>query len=139
MQGQKSDSKYYTRFDPLLTGGLGDWVQGINMRKVLGNGNIITHRLQARINPSSSVDVSIDYFHLRADSYINVGGLAPITQLKSKRLGDEITVTSHWYINQHFMLLGLGSIAIPGKAIRESVTGPIRDWSSIQLALFMFF
>lgn len=139
MQGQKSDSKYYTRFDPLLTGGLGDWVQGINMRKVLGNGNIITHRLQARINPSSSVDVSIDYFHLRADSYINVGGLAPITQLKSKRLGDEITVTTHWYINQHFMLLGLGSIAIPGKAIRESVPGPIRDWSSIQLALFMFF
>ncbi len=139
MQGQKSDSKYYTRFDPLLTGGLGDWVQGINMRKVLGNGNIITHRLQARINPTSSVDVSVDYFHLRADSYINVGGLAPITQLKSKRLGDEITVTAHWYINQHFMLLGLGSIAIPGKAIRESVPGPIRDWSSIQLAMFMFF
>lgn len=139
MQGQKEGSRYYTRFDPLLTGGLGDWVQGINMRKVLGNGNIISHRLQARFNPVSSVDVSVDYFHLRANSYINLSGLAPISHLKSKHLGDEITITSHWYINQHFMLLGLASIAIPGNGLRESVTGGTRDWSSVQLALFMFF
>lgn len=139
MQGQKDGSRYYTRFDPLLTGGLGDWVQGINMRKVLGNGNIITHRLQAKFNPVSTVDVSVDYFHLRANSYINLSGLAPISHLKSKHLGDEITITSHWYINQHFMLLGLASIAIPGNGLRESVTGETQDWSSVQLALFMFF
>lgn len=139
MQGQKADSKYYTRFDPMLTGGLGDWVQGINMRKVLGNGNIITHRIQARINPLPSLDISLDYFHLAANSYINKGGLAPISQLKSKKLGDELTLTTHWYINRHFMLLGLCSFAFPGKGLREAVDGPVKDWSSVQLAMFMFF
>ena len=139
MQGQKANSKYYTRFDPMLTGGLGDWVQGINMRKVLGNGNIITHRIQARINPLPSLDVSLDYFHLSADSYINLGGLAPISKLKSKKLGDELTLTTHWYINRHFMLLGLCSFAFPGKGLREAVDGPVKDWSSVQLAMFMFF
>lgn len=139
MQGDDENSHRYTRFDPLLTGGLGDWVQGINMRKILGNGNIISHRIQARFNPTPSLDFSVDYFHLRADTYTNLGSMAPLSELKSKKLGDEVTVTSHWYINSNFMLLGLFSYAIPGKGVREALPSPVGDWSSVQLALFMFF
>lgn len=139
MQGQKEGTDRYTRFDPVLTGGLADWVQGINMRKVAGNGNIISHRVQARLNLLKNLDVSVDYYHLRADSYINAGGLAPLTQLKSKRLGDEITLISHWYINRNFLLLGIGSWAHPGKGLRRAVPAPVNDWTSLQLALFMFF
>ena len=139
MQGDKENDSRYTRYDPILTGGLGDWVQGINMRKVLGNGNINTHRIQYKMFPSQSLELSLDYFHLRADSRLNVGGLPPLSELKSKHLGDELTFISHYFINEHFMLLGLFSYAIPGKAIREAFTGPVKNWSSVQLALFMFF
>lgn len=139
MQGDNPDTKQYTRYDPLLTGGLGDWVQGINMRKVVGNGNIVTHRIQAKVFPTSSLELSLDYFHLRADTYSNIGSLAPLQELKSKRLGDEITLTSRWFLSRHFMLLGIASYGIPGSGIKDALPKPVGDWSSVQLAMFMFF
>ena len=139
MQGDNPDTERYTRYDPLLTGGLGDWVQGIDMRKVVGNGNIITHRVQAKIFPSKSLELSLDYFHLRADTYSNIGSLAPLRELKSKQLGDEITLTSRWFVSRHFMLLGIASYGIPGNGIRDALAQPVKDWASVQLAMFMFF
>lgn len=139
MQGDKGSDNRYTRFDPILTGGLGDWVQGIIMRKMLGSGNIITHRLQYKMFPSQSLELSFDYFHLQADAYSNLGGPAPLSELKSKHLGDEFTFTGRYFINNHFMLLGVVSYAHPGSGIRKAFTEPTKDWSSVQLALFMFF
>lgn len=139
MQGDDPNTKRYTRYDPLLTGGLGDWVQGINMRKVIGNGNIITHRIQAKVFPTKSLELSLDYFHLRADTYSNIGALAPLRELKSKHLGDEFTLTSRWFVSRHFMLLGIASYGIPGSGIKDAFDTPVKDWSSVQLAMFMFF
>lgn len=139
MQGDKGKDNKYTRFDPILTGGLGDWVQGIIMRKMLGSGNIITHRLQYKMFPTQSLELSLDYFRLLADTYSNLGSPAPLSELKSKHLGDEFTFTGRYFINNHFMLLGVVSYARPGAAIKKAFTEPIKDWSSVQLALFMFF
>lgn len=139
MQGDNPDTKMYTRFDPILTGGLGNWVQGINMRKVTGNGNIISHRLQAKINPLPSLEVSFDYFHLRSDTYLNLGALAPLSNLKSKHLGDELTLQAQYFLNQRFMLLGVASLAVPGQGIKDALPESAKNWTSVQLALFMFF
>ena len=139
MQGDKGNTDRYTRFDPVLAGGLAEWVQGITMCKLFGHGNITTHRLQAQLHPSDKVDAVIDYHHLRADTYNNLGGAAPLSTLKSKHLGDELTIQSHWYINDHFMLLGLASWAFPGKALKEAFESPVKCWSTYQLSLFMFF
>lgn len=139
MQGDNPDTKMYTRFDPILTGGLGNWVQGINMRKVIGNGNIISHRLQAKVFPLPSMEVSLDYFHLRSDTYLNLGGLPPLANLKSKHLGDEVTLEAQYFINRHFMLLGLASLAVPGQGIKDALPEGTKNWMSVQLAVFMFF
>lgn len=139
MQGDKGVTNRYTRFDPVLTGGLAEWVQGITMCKLFGHGNIITHRLQAQLHPLDKVDAVIDYHHLQADTRNNLGGAAPLSDLKSKHLGDELTLQSHWYINEHFMLLGLASWAFPGKALKDAFESHVKCWSTYQLSLFMFF
>jgi hypothetical protein len=41
MQGDDPTTSTYERYDPLLSSGLGNWVQGINFRKVVGNGNLL--------------------------------------------------------------------------------------------------
>lgn len=139
MQGDNPESSRYTRFDPIMTGGLAEWVQGINMCKVVGLGNVVTHRLEALLYPSKSINVEVDYYHLRADSRYNAGGASALSNLSSKHLGDEITVQLNWNINPHFLLLGLASVAIPGAGIKDALPHPVKAWSTFQLNLFMFF
>lgn len=73
MKGNDANNDRYERFDPILTGGLGNWVQGLNFRKVLGNGNIVTHRLEFTSWITQSMSLSLDYFYLRAESLNNSG------------------------------------------------------------------
>lgn len=138
MSGDNPNSGSYGRFDPLLTGGLGNWVQGINFRKVIGNGNIVTHRLELKGNLSKKCDLSIDGFLIRANTFNNIGGLAPISQLKNKVLGHEITLNSRYFINKNLMLFLLYSHANPGKGIQQAFSTPTYNWDSYQIALFLF-
>jgi Alginate export len=139
MDGDDLNSSSYNRFDPILTGGLGNWVQGINFRKVIGNGNIVTHRIEVKGNFSKKWDLSLDYFILSADQLNNQGGLGPIANLKDKSFGQEFTLNTRYFINNHFMLFGLYSFANPGKAIQNSFDQKVYNWNSFQLALFMFY
>ncbi len=140
MQGDKEKSKIYTRFDPMLTGGLAEWVQGMNFCKVVGHGNIITHRIEALVYPSQKLNFEFDYYHLQADTHNNIGGGAPaIASFSSRNLGDEFTIQCNWNINRHFMVLGLVSVAIPGRALKDALPSPVKAWSTYQLNLFMFF
>jgi hypothetical protein len=139
MQGDDSTTGRFERFDPLLTGGLGNWVQGINFRKVTGNGNIISHRIEAKANVSKSFELSLDYFFLKANTLANMGALAPIATLTDKTYGQEITLTTRYFLSSHFMLLGVLSHAIPGNAIKSSFKEDVYPWTSAQMALFMFF
>lgn len=139
MQGDDSSSENYERFDPVLTGGLGNWVQGINFRKIIGSGNIISHRVELKGYLSESFEVSLDYFFLKADTYSNLGGLAPITNLKAKDFGHEITLQSNYYIGNNFLFLGVISYAIPGSAIADAFQDGVLNWTTYQAALFMFF
>ena len=139
MQGDDSASENYERFDPILTGGLASWVQGINFRKISSNGNFITHRFELKGYLSQSFEVSLDYFILSADTYSNLGGLAPISNLKAKDFGQEITFQSRYYINSRFLFLGIISYANPGEALTNAFEGGVESWTSFQAALFMFF
>lgn len=139
MEGDDLNNSSYNRFDPILTGGLGNWVQGINFRKIIGNGNIETHRIEVKGNFSKKWDISLDYFVLHANQLNNQGGLAPISSLKNKNYGQEFTINTRYFINNNFMLFGLYSVADPGKAIENSFNNEVYNWNSFQLALFMFF
>ena len=139
MQGDDSLSARFERFDPMLTGGLGNWVQGINFRKIVGSGNIISHRVELKSYFSKSFEVSLDYFHLRAHTSSNIGALAPIAKLNGLEYGHEFTLASRYFLNSHFMLLTVFSHAVPGDAIKNAFNGDVLNWTSLQAALFMFF
>jgi hypothetical protein len=139
MKGDDSTTQRYERFDPVLTGGLGNWVQGINFRKLVGSGNIISHRVELKTNLSKVFELTLDYFFLQADSYSNIGGLAPISRLKAKNFGQEVTLGTRYFLNDHFMLLTVFSWAKPGEAIEQAFDEPVYNWLSLQASLFMFF
>jgi hypothetical protein len=139
MQGDDSTTSRFERFDPILTGGLGNWVQGINFRKLVGSGNIVSHRVEAKAYVNKSFELSLDYFFLKANTLSNMGALAPIAKLTDKTYGQEITLTSRYFLSSHFMLLGVLSHAIPGNAIKTSFNEKVYPWTSAQMAIFMFF
>jgi hypothetical protein len=139
MQGDDSTTQRFERFDPILTGGLGNWVQGINFRKISGNGNIISHRVELKSYFSKSFEVSLDYFFLQAHTPENLGALPPLVKLDNRQLGHEITLTTRYFLNSHFLLLGVLSYAKPGQGIEDAFPDTVYDWTSVQCALFMFF
>jgi hypothetical protein len=139
MSGDDSTSNRYERYDPILSGGLGNWLQGLNYRKVLGNGNLISHRIEVKSYINKKVELSFDYFLLRAHRELNLGGLAPIARLIEKDYGHEVTLSGRYFINNHFLLLCVFSYAHPGEAIRKQFSTPVYDFTSVQASLFMFF
>lgn len=137
MKGDDSNTDTYERFDPILTGGLGNWVQGLNFRKVLGNGNIKTHRLELTSWLNKSMAISLDYFYLQADQLNNLGGLPPISVLKSKELGHETTLTLKGLLQKNLTLLGVVSYGIPGKGFQQAFPEKLPNWLTVQAALFI--
>lgn len=137
MQGDDPETETYERFDPLLTGGLGTWVQGLNYRKVIGNGNIISNRIELMAYPVDKLRLSVDAFFLKAHQLNNLGGMAPISQLQSKNFGQEYTLEAQYSISRRFLLLGVFSSAYPGNAITDNLPDS-KSWQTYQLSLFMF-
>lgn len=141
MKGDDATTARYERFDPIQTGGLGNWVQGINFRKVTGSGNFVTQRVELKGYVRKNFELSFDYFFLQADDIsTNIGSLPPISSLEGKTYGHEVTVTSRYFIGRNFLLLGLFSWAKPGDAIQKAFNEQgVYNWTSYQLSLFMFF
>lgn len=139
MQGDDPTTSRFERFNPLLTGGLGNWVQGLNFRKISGNGNLISHRVEVKGYVADKVELAIDYFLLRTDQLNNIGGLPPITQLTSNSFGQEVTATCRYFFSQNFLLLGIFTWGDPGKAITENFETKTPDWLSFQGTVFLFF
>ncbi len=137
MKGDDPDTEQYERFDPILTGGLGNWVQGLNFRKVLGNGNLVSHRVEMTSWISPTMSLSLDYFYLQADRLNNVGGLPPITTLSSKTLGHETSLSIKGLLKEHFTLLGVVSYGIPGDGLDAAFAEPLPNWLTVQAAIFI--
>jgi hypothetical protein len=137
MQGDDPNTETYERFDAILTGGRGNWVQGLNFRKVLGNGNITSHRIQLPSHPSDRLLLTLDAFFLSAHQLNNLGGLPPISTLQSDHFGQEYTFSFQYNLSKQFLLLGVLSVAYPGEAITDNLSGS-QAWQTYQLNLFMF-
>jgi len=138
MQGDDPNTATYERYDPLLSSGLGNWVQGINFRKVIGNGNIISHRIELKGSLSEKWQLALDAFFLRADELNNLGGLAPVSNLTARDFGQEYTLNLRYFINRHFLLQTVVSHAVPQNAIKNNLPDS-KSWQTIQFSLFMFY
>lgn len=88
--GDNPDSPTFERWDPLFAGGSGDeWVQGLNLYKVVQTSNVIAHRFMARLQVSSHWELTPQFWLVKADKLNNLGGLrlylflSPTTLVKS--------------------------------------------------------
>lgn len=137
--GDNPDTPAYERFDPLQSGGLSDWLQGISLGKVYNNSNGLSHRISLSVQPSDSFSLSLDYYYRFADQLNNLGGNPALQTLQSYEIGQEILFTARYFLSQNFLLQGVTSIAFPGAAIRQAVTDKAEPWYTLQISLFMFF
>jgi len=137
--GDKPDTQTFERFDPLFSGGLGNFLPGIIFSKVYKNSNLITNRATFSVKPNQHTEIILDYFHHRADELNNLGGIGPLQTLKSKDIGQEVTLTAFHYIGEHLFIQGIASVGFPGEAIEQALGGPTENWYTLQAALYMFF
>jgi hypothetical protein len=132
--GDDPDTETFERWDPLLSTGLGIWLQGVSFGKIVSNSNLATHRVQLNVVPVETLNVTFDYHKLTVpetdDSTSNrVPGI-----LSSSDLGQEFTMSARWAINRNLYLQGIASYAMPGEALDE--LGADENWSTLQLSLY---
>jgi hypothetical protein len=124
----------YERFDPLLSTGLGNWLQGITFGKITSNSNLAVHRLQFNLQPTMALNLTFDWHLLRAPELNNLGSNPVIAQLSSHDIGQEFTASQRWAINRNLYLQTIASLAVPGKALRDA--GATKNWTTLQASLY---
>ena len=137
--GDETDTKTFERFDPLFSGGLGNFLPGIVLSKVYKNANLVTNRATFSVKPSPTLELIIDYFNHRADEKNNLGGIGPLQTLSSKDIGQEVTLSVFNYIGSHLFFQGIASVGMPGDAIEKALEADAKNWYTLQAALYMFF
>lgn len=129
----------YERFDPLYSGGLSEWLQGISLGKVLTPANRNSQRVRLNVTPNPRLNLTLDYFWHQADQLNNIGGNPALAQLASTDLGQEVSLTGRWAISDSLYFLGVLSRAFPGEAVDAAVGGNAKDWTTVQAQLFWSF
>jgi hypothetical protein len=135
--GDDPQTERYERFDPLLSTGLGNWLQGVTFGKVTTNSNLAVHRLQFNVTPDPRLNVTFDWHLLRAPERNNLGGNPLLSQLSSQDLGQEFTLTGRWAIDRNWYLQAIASVAVPGRALRD--LGADRPWTTLQASFYWSF
>jgi hypothetical protein len=137
--GDDPDTQTFERFDPLFSGGLGNFLPGIVFSKAYKNANLTTNRATLSAKPSDQLELILDYFHHRADRLNNIGGIGPLQTLQSRDIGQEVTLTAYRYVGKNLFLQGIASVGMPGKAIEGALGPDTDDWYTVQAALYVFF
>lgn len=126
--GDDPETPTYERFDAQLSSGLDTWVQGINSKKVISNGNLNSHRIRLNLAPASKLSFTFDYFWLFADQ---ARGSADYAQ--------EFNLGVRWTISRNLFLLGVTGIAFPGDNLKQQAGTDLENWTTAQLSLFWNF
>ena len=127
----------YERFDPLLSTGLGNWLQGINFGKVTSNANLAVHRVQVNLTTKPALHLTFDWHGLRAPQLNNLGANRALSLLSSHRIGNEYSLTARWSMSRHWYFQGVASVGVPGKALRD--IGATQPWSTVQSSFYWTF
>jgi hypothetical protein len=129
----------YERFDPLYGGGLSEWLEGVSISKALNPANRNTHRIRLNLAPDPRLNLTFDWHLHRAFQLNNLGANPALGTLTSRDLGQEFTFTARYAISRNLFLLGIASVGLPGRAIRDATPGPDDPWSTLQASLFWTF
>lgn len=137
--GDDPTTAAYERYDPLLSGGLAEWVQGVSFKKLVGNSNMDVQRLRATASPSRKLNLTLDLFDFRARELNNLGGNPALGALASHDIGREVTLRVDWFAMRRLYVLLVASHAVPGDAIRAAASGQARPWTTLQASAFWNF
>lgn len=132
--GDDPNTPRYERFDPLLSTGLGIWLQGVSFGKITTNSNLETHRIQLNVAPDERLNLTFDYYLLRAPELNNLGSNPALSTLSSHDLGQELSLSARWSATKSLYVQALVSHAIPGTALRD--IGADRNWTTFQVSLY---
>ena len=134
--GDDPNTPTYERFDPMQSGGLGTWLQGINFAKAFQNTNLNTHNVNFHFWASKKTELNLDYFKLQSDQLNNLGASRAVSFLPDNDIGQEITLTSRTYLNKNVFILGVLSSAFPGEGLSQALGGDSSPWITVQGSLF---
>jgi hypothetical protein len=137
--GDDPTTPRYERYDPMLSGGLAEWVQGVNFKKLVGNTNINVHRIRATAKPTETLNLTLDLFDFQARELNNLGATPALSTLASHDIGREITLRGDWFISRQLFMLFVVSHAVPGDAIRLATPTGGRNWTTLQASAFWTF
>lgn len=137
--GDDPATETFERFDPLYSGGLSEWLQGITINKALSQANRRTHRIRFNVAPSEALNLTLDYYLHTADTLNNRGGNPALSILASRDLGQEVQFTTRWAATPNVYIQGIASVALPGRAIEDATGGRARPWTTVQGQLFWHF
>lgn len=126
--GDDPNTRTYERFDAQLSSGLDTWVQGINSKKVVPNGNLNSHRIRLNVAPTAKLSLTFDYFWLLADEARG-----------SADYGQELNLGVRWAISRNLFFLGVAGIAFPGDNLKQQAGGDLDNWTTLQASLFINF
>lgn len=135
--GDDPDTLRYERFDPLLSTGLGIWLQGVSFGKIVSNSNLESHRVQANAAPYERLNLTFDYYRLRAPELNNLGSNPALSTLASRDFGQEYSISARWSATKRLYLQALVSHAVPGNALRA--IGAENSWTTFQVSLYSSF
>jgi len=106
----------------------GFWYQGeITGEYVLGNGNLESHMLRAKLQPKDGVTVNLFYYNFTLDQPASFG-------VASDDWGDEFNFTVEWEANDNLYVTGVIAALFPGDGARQFVGGS-DDWLHAMLYL----
>lgn len=132
--GDDPTTARFERWDPLLSGGNGEtWVQGINHFKVFQNSNLVTHRIQARLRPSTKLELVPQLWVFRADATNNLGGNPALSSLSSRALGTEANLTVRYILSRRTLLQGHVAATFAGRAVDDALGTSSARWRSAML------
>ncbi len=132
--GDDPETGAFERWDPLLSTGLGIWLQGISFGKIVSNSNLATHRIQFNVAPADTLNVTFDYHRLTVPEPDDTRANRVPGSLSSSDLGQEFTFSARWAINRNLYLQGVASYAVPGEALKD--VGADENWSTLQISMY---
>jgi hypothetical protein len=122
--GDKPDTARNEGFRPIAYGytDYGSWYQGeITGNYPLGNSNLISHLLRAKMKPSEKVTLNLMYYNFSlVEPGALTGGVGPVT---SSDWGDEVDFIVDWQATEKIYVIGVAGVLFPGQAAEQWVGG----------------
>ncbi len=105
----------------------------MNHFKIFQNSNLATHRFQARLRPTPTIELVPQFWLFTADRTTNLGGNPALSIIQGRYLGAEANLTAKWFVSPKLMLQGHVAATFPSATVKRTIGGPADPWISTML------